>query len=180
MAGKFILTAFCKDRPGIVADISQVIYENNCNLEDSAMMTLSGEFGIILLFSPLAGDNDNGLQERLDSACRRLERERGITAFIRPIDDTLPAATAHTVPKKIRVEGMDQAGIVYKVSRYLADQNINIRTLNSKIVNSPESGGAIYRMVIEVDFPVEMAPKIIVDGLNAIGEALHVDVIFEA
>ena len=179
MAGKFILTAFCKDRPGIVADISQVIYENNCNLEDSAMMTLSGEFGIILLFSPLTGDNNNGLQERLDSECRRLERERGITAFIRPIDDSTPAVAAKSVPRKIRVEGMDQAGIVFKVSRYLADQNINIRTLNSEIVPSPESGGAIYRMIIEVDFPSDMAQQTIADGLNAIGEALNVDVVFE-
>jgi glycine cleavage system transcriptional repressor len=180
MTQKYILTAFCKDRPGIVADITQVIYENNCNLQESSMMTLSGEFGIILLFSPLSGDANRDLLDRLSNECRRLERERGITAFIRPIDDTAPAVASATVPKKIRVEGMDQAGIAYKVSRYLADKNINIRTLNSEIIPSPESGGAIYRMVIEIDFPIEMAPKTIIDGLNEIGEALHVDVIFEA
>ncbi len=33
MEKKFILTAFCKDRPGIVADITETIYENGCNLE---------------------------------------------------------------------------------------------------------------------------------------------------
>ena len=47
MEKKFILTAFSKDRPGIVADISEVIYENGCNLEDSTMTSMLDEFAII-------------------------------------------------------------------------------------------------------------------------------------
>lgn len=42
MSKKIMLTAFSKDRPGIVADISQIIYENGYNLEDSARDTLVG------------------------------------------------------------------------------------------------------------------------------------------
>jgi len=30
---KFIMTAFGKDRPGIVAKIAQIIFESGCNLE---------------------------------------------------------------------------------------------------------------------------------------------------
>jgi glycine cleavage system transcriptional repressor len=30
MEKKFVMTAFSKDRPGIVADITEVIYENGC------------------------------------------------------------------------------------------------------------------------------------------------------
>ncbi|NNK96454.1 MAG: amino acid-binding protein, partial [Desulfobacterales bacterium] len=48
MSKKFLLTAFSKDRPGIVADLSQVIYENGYNLEDSSMTNLAGEFAILL------------------------------------------------------------------------------------------------------------------------------------
>ena len=51
MEEKFIMTAFCKDRPGIVADITETIYENGCNLEDSTMTSMLDEFAIILLFS---------------------------------------------------------------------------------------------------------------------------------
>ncbi len=35
MEKKFIMTAFGKDRPGFVADITRLIYKNGCNLEDS-------------------------------------------------------------------------------------------------------------------------------------------------
>ena len=72
MEKKFIMTAFCKDRPGIVADVSQVIYENGCNLEDSSMTSLSDEFAIILL---LSGREEGDLEEQLSKGCRRLERD---------------------------------------------------------------------------------------------------------
>ncbi len=85
MSKKFMLTAFSKDRPGIVADISQIIYENGYNLEDSAMTNLAGEFAIILLFSSLSAGEETELEEKLSMECRRLEREKGITAFIRPV-----------------------------------------------------------------------------------------------
>ena len=51
MQKKYIMTAFGKDRPGIVADVTQVLYENGCNLEDTSMSMLSDEFTINLLFS---------------------------------------------------------------------------------------------------------------------------------
>ena len=73
MGKHYIMTAFGKDRPGIVADVSQVLYENGCNLEDSTMTLLADEFTLILLFA--AGEED--IEEQLSKACRRLEREKG-------------------------------------------------------------------------------------------------------
>jgi glycine cleavage system transcriptional repressor len=83
MEKKFIMTAFSKDRPGIVADITEALYENKCNLEDSTMTNILDEFAIILLFT---GKGDS-LKDQLLKECRRLEREKGITAFIRSVED---------------------------------------------------------------------------------------------
>jgi glycine cleavage system transcriptional repressor len=68
---RYILTAFGKDRPGVVADVSRIIYEIGGNLEDSTMTRLLDEFAIILLFSV----RDN-VDELLLKECRRLEREK--------------------------------------------------------------------------------------------------------
>ena len=51
MGHRFIMTAFGKDRPGIVADVTEMLYENGCNLEDTSMTLLAGEFTLILLFT---------------------------------------------------------------------------------------------------------------------------------
>ena len=79
MKQRFIMTAFGKDRPGIVADVTELIYESGCNLEDSHMTRLSDEFAMILLFS----GNAEGLQDRLVKGCRRLEVEKDLSAYIR-------------------------------------------------------------------------------------------------
>ncbi len=179
MSKKFMLTAFSKDRPGIVADISQIIYENGYNLEDSAMTNLAGEFAIILLFSPLSAGEETELEEKLSMECRRLEREKGITAFIRPVSHEERKPKADYYAKNLHVEGQDQAGIVYKVSRFLADSDINITSLNSEVKFSPESGIAIYSMALSVEIPTEISLYTVEDGLSRIGDQLNVDVTIE-
>jgi len=179
MPTKFLLSAFSKDRPGIVADISQVIYENRCNMEDSAMTNLADEFAILLLFSSLSGENDVDLQEKLSGECRRLERDKGITAFIRPVSSEKPQLTTEAHTKAIHVEGLDQAGIVYKVSRFLADNHININSLNSQVKLSPESGAAIYSMKLLVAIPKALSLQTVEKGLGRIGDQLNVDITIE-
>jgi glycine cleavage system transcriptional repressor len=176
MPRKFLLTAFSKDRPGIVADLAQVIYENGCSLEDSAMANLAGEFAMMFLFSPLSVGGETDLETALTAECRRLEREKGITAFIRPVDPADHSLSGGAAPWTIKVEGQDQAGIVYKVCRFLADNQINIRTLNSEVVLSPQSGAALYRMTLTANIAAGKVLDEVTAGLNRIGEQLHVDI----
>lgn len=172
MEQKFIMTAFGKDRPGIVADVSELIYESGCNLEDSSMALMADQFTIMLL---LSGQGE-GLEERLASACRRLEIEKGISAFLKPVSETPPPSTAAGATHTIHVEGLDKAGIVYRISRYLADQGANIITLDSRMKFTPESGAAVYAMKISVEIPEGVSIEKLAGGLSDIGDALNVDV----
>jgi glycine cleavage system transcriptional repressor len=173
MDKKFIMTAFGKDRPGIVADVSQIIYENGCNLEDSTMTLLEDEFTIILL---LTGHQGGSLENNLLNDCRRLEKEKGITAYVRALSE------AKTEPKKavsrhtIHVEGPDQAGIVYKTSRYLANNQVNIVNLVSRMKQAPESGMVIYTMDIEVELPEGLSMEKLDEGLDLVRDELHLDI----
>jgi len=176
MSRKFLLTAFSKDRPGIVADISQVIFENGYNMEDSSMTYLAGEFAILLLLSAPVSIDEQAVMGKLSTECRRLEREKGITAYIRPVAGETSESHKNVAVRTILVEGLDQAGIVYKVSRFLADSNINIRTLSSEIKLSPQSGALLYDMTIKVEVPAEFSAVDLEDGLNRIGDQLKVDV----
>ncbi len=178
MASKFILTAFSKDRPGVVADLSRVIYENGFNLEDSSMANLADEFAILLLLSASSKNGDEA-QKRLTMECRRLRIEEGITAFIRPVTPEVPKNKSDTVTKSIHVEGIDQAGIVYKISSYLADRYININSLTSEIKKSPESGTPMYLMEIVIEITGNLSLQIIEDELARIGDQLNVDVRLE-
>ncbi len=175
MEQKYILTAFGKDRPGIVADVTQLIYENGCNLEDTTMTLLAGEFTLIVLLSSL--DNDpTDLAGRLQTACRRLEQEKGLSAFVREVESLEGFEVGPFSPHTIRLEGMDQAGIVYKISRYLASHGVNIIDLKSKRQFMPQSGTALYSMEIHVQIPKTVSLDEFDKGLSKIGDELNVEI----
>jgi glycine cleavage system transcriptional repressor len=174
MEKRFIMTAFGKDRPGIVADVTEVLFETGCNLEDTTMTRLADEFTLILLFT---GHGDD-LEQKLHMACRRLERENDISAFLRVLPKTAPQVPPTGALRKVRVEGLDQAGIVYKISRYLADQRVNIESLTSSVRPSPESGADIYTMEIIVQVPDTVAIEALEQGLDRIANDLNVDIFF--
>ena len=79
----FALSAIGRDRPGIVADLAELIFECDCNLEDSSMTILGGEFAVLLLLSGRSPD----CQQRLSAACKRLEWEKRLTVFFRPLEE---------------------------------------------------------------------------------------------
>lgn len=172
MAKRFIMTAFGKDRPGIVADVTRILYENGCNLEDNSMTLLVDEFTLVLLFSSPRDD----IEEVLQLECRRLERDKGISAFMRTLEARPETLASRGTACTLHVEGMDQAGIVYTVSQFLADRGINIYDLKSSVKASPESGSAIYMMDIAIETPADMAPEQLEDALQEVADELHVDI----
>jgi glycine cleavage system transcriptional repressor len=166
------MTAFGKDRPGIVAEIAEIIYENKCNLEDSNMGRLADEFSLILL---LSGSADN-LYDRLSMDCKRLEREKDIYVFIRPLDYQYPDKTENNHASIIEVEGIDQTGIVYKVAKLLADKGINIETLSSKKKFSPNTGTAMYFMEITAKLPDTVSADALNTEFENLANELNIDI----
>lgn len=169
----FILSAVGRDRPGIVADLAQLVFDCEANLEDSRMTILGNEFAAILLCSGSAPD----LERRLADGARRLEWENRLTVFLRPLEGEPrpPVPAPGTRLYRVEAEGEDRAGIVAKICRVLASQQVNIADLQSGTLPSP-SGGAIYRMTIlaEVPEPLEIAD--LEKALDEAGASIGVDV----
>jgi len=166
------MTAFGKDRPGIVADVTRILFENGCNLEDTTMSMLDDEFTINLLFSSASSQ----LEATLLAECRKLEELKNISALIRPVKKRRRPEQAGYGVVTIHVEGLDQAGIVYKVSQFLADQSLNIVDLKSTVKTTPESGTVLYLMDIHIQVPESISVESIEAGLDGVAEALNVEI----
>lgn len=172
----FILSAVGRDRPGIVADLAQLIYDCEANLEDSRMTILGNEFAAILLCS---GDSPE-LERQLAEGARRLEWENRLTVFLRPLEGEPrpPVPAPGTKLYRVRAEGADRAGIVARICRALADHRVNIADLQSEAVPSP-SGTALYRMRIQAEVPESVSPERLAQALEEAGAAIEVDVSLE-
>ena len=174
----YALSAIGKDRPGIVADLAELIFEHGCNLEDSSMTILGGEFAVLLLFT---GSGDD-LERRLSSACKRLEWERRLTVFFRPLEGP-PMPYGHTARRdvyELLATGVDKAGIVARVCRLLAERDITIREMKTVSRPEPESGTPIYTMRVEMGVPSSIGLATLEADLDRIAEELKIDVTVRA
>ena len=97
-----------KDRPGIVADVSEVIYECGGNIEDSSMSLLRNHFALLLLFSTEREE----VNQKLSSALKRLEGEKNLTVFYSPItlEEAYPKSRKRPIGSKSPLQGWIMPG----------------------------------------------------------------------
>jgi glycine cleavage system transcriptional repressor len=170
----FALSAIGGDRPGIVADLAELIYECDCNLEDSSMTILGGEFAVLLILSGQSED----VEQRLSTACKRLEWEKRLTVFFRPLagEPTPYGVGQRATPYELQATGVDKAGIVARVARCLANHGINIAQMQTHSRPEPGSGTAIYTMHIQMTVPNSVSLPPLHDQLNRIADELHIHI----
>jgi glycine cleavage system transcriptional repressor len=171
----FILSAIGKDRPGIVADVSEVIYECGGNIEDSSMSLLRNHFALLLLFSTEREE----VNQKLSAGLKRLEWEKKLTVFYSPIplEEAHPKAKEETHPFKITTSGVDHAGIVFKVCRLLADKGITIADMKTHRVLSAESGTPLFEMDIDIEVPVSISEVGLREDLHHLANNLMIDLV---
>lgn len=173
----FILSAIGKDRPGIVADVSEVIYECGGNIEDSSMNLLRNHFALLLLFSTEREE----VHQRLSSGLKRLEWEKNLTVFFSPIslDEVKPVAKEEADRFKITTSGIDHAGIVFRVCRHLADRKISIADMKTRKVLSAESGTPLFEMDMEVEVPRSTSEESLREALHRLANELMIDLVLK-
>jgi glycine cleavage system transcriptional repressor len=174
----FAVAAIGRDRPGIVADLSECVYACDCNLEDASMTMLGSEFATLMLVSGVGPD----VAETLANAFRRLEWERRLTVFLRPLEGAAVATASRTTSNwRLEAEGIDKAGIVARISRCLADRQIPIADLRSRTLDGAEAGTPVYRLLMRIQLPagLDAAPQPLAQELAAIAEALRIEIKLE-
>lgn len=170
MAHRWIVTALGKDRPGIVAGVTKILYRLGCNLEDSAMTRLEGEFAVMLIFSAPAKIS----AERLRRAFVPLERQ-GLAVHLKPL-----TASETRAPKgrgkafQISMYGADRPGIVYQVSEALAKAGVNITDVHTH--RSAGGGPSLYLLLLDVEVPSSRSASALEAQLSRIAKRLGVQV----
>ena len=167
---RWIVTALGKDRPGIVAGVTQVLYRLGCNLEDSAMTRLEGEFAVMLIFS----SRHSLARERLLGAFEPLQRRLQLVVHLKSLTVQESAKPkAHGARYLLSVYGADRPGIVFQVSQALARNRINITDVHTH--RSVGQRPSLYLMLLEVEVPRRIAVRTLERQLALLGKRLGVE-----
>ena len=160
-----------KDRPGIVAAITEGLFRLGCNLADSSCTMLAGEFAMILIVSHQRPFSKSRLFDELKPVCDTI----GMSLAVRTLhSDEITRQETDAEICIISVYGADQPGIVYRVTRELAGRNINIMDLNTKLIGTPAE--PVYVLMLEVALPDGETPEGIEKLLEKLKKELNVEV----
>ncbi|HCM27469.1 MAG: hypothetical protein A2Z99_20790 [Treponema sp. GWB1_62_6] len=139
MKAHALVTAIGSDRVGIVEDMAAEILEFGCNIEESRMALLGGDFAVLLLVSGESAPIDK-LIEALDAVGSRL----GLVATARRT--RAPETSGDALPYLLESASLDTPGIVRSVAAVLRRSGVNIADLETDTAPAPWTGAPMFTM----------------------------------
>ena len=168
---QLVLSALGKDRPGIVDELSKAIYLLDCNISDSRMTVLGGEFAILLLV-----EGPWNQLARLEGQLPELEKSLGLTIIARQTSDT---TRTDALPYLVEVVSLDNPGIVHKLANFFSQRNINIVDLETSTYAAPHTGTPMFAVQMNIGIPVGTAIGELRDEFLEFCDSINLDAVLE-
>lgn len=172
MESFLVITALGRDKPGIVDKLSEAVTNCDCNIVDSRMTVLGGEFAVILMVSgkwnQLAKLED-GLQSLRDSLELTITSKR--TEPGEPATDLMPYT--------VEVISIDHPGIVYELAHFFSKRNINIQELNTTRYSAAHTGTPMFALHISANIPADTHVATLRDEFLDFCESQNMDATIE-
>jgi glycine cleavage system transcriptional repressor len=169
MSTELTITAVGVDRPGIVAALTGALLPIGANLEDCRAALLRGSFAMVMAVQVPSGVD----REAARAALAPVAGEMGLEVWVgETAGDIRPAEGERCV---VSVYGADHPGIVHAVSRALADADVNILDLSSRVVGDPP----VYVLGLEVRLPRGLSVQALESRLRPAADAQHVELHIE-
>lgn len=159
---KLVISVLGPDRPGIIAAVTRILFEQDCNIENVSQTILQSEFSGIFIIS---------LPERLQPEALEAHLREGLTPLkqqisVKRLEPQRPVFNGrHAEPFVITTMGPDQKGLVAKITEIIALHGVNVTNLQAvfKGGDNPTDNVMIY----EVDVPSEVDQQRLRNDLTA-------------
>ena len=140
-----VISTIGRDRPGIVNELSQTVFDLGLSIEDSRMTVLGGEFAVLM-----AVVGESAALAELDARLTELAKAADFAYLYRA---TAERNTSRILPYQVRVVAMDHPGIVHRIAGFFSARDINIRELETETERAAHTGTPIFNLTMTVEVP---------------------------
>ncbi|MGV6825559.1 MAG: glycine cleavage system protein R [bacterium] len=144
-----VISSLGKDHPGIVDSLSRAISDLDCNIADSRMTVLGGDFAVLLMV-----EGPWNQLAKLEDQLPELQRKLNLTIISDRTEARKP--TEEVLPYLVEVVSLDHPGIVHQLASFFSQRNINIEDLNTTSYAAPHTGTPMFAVTISVGIPARM------------------------
>lgn len=167
-----VITATGEDKIGLVDRLSGKITENGCNIEESRMAVLGGQFALIVLLS----GPWNALS-KLEGQMEALGEQLGLSIIHNRTQKR--QLTQPTVPYSVEVVSMDHPGIVRNLAAFFSRNGINIEELQTDTYPAPHTGTPMFSVVMTVGVQADVHIPTLRGNFLDYCDDLNLDATFE-
>jgi glycine cleavage system regulatory protein len=166
-----VLTILGADQPGLVDSLAAIVTEHGGNWVESRMAHLAGQFaGILRVEVP------PDRAEALTSAIKNLSAG-GLESMV-CAEPALASEAAGTLAR-LDLVGLDQPGIVRKISQVLATKGVNVEELATECTAAPTTGQNLFHATAQLRLPQGLAVEALRLALEQVAADLMVDLTLE-
>ncbi|PID39300.1 MAG: amino acid-binding protein [Proteobacteria bacterium] len=178
---KMIISVLGDDRPGIIAAVTRILYEQDCNIENVSQTILQNEFSGIFIIGAPDDLSRSDLHQCLDDGLAPMDLhvfEKRLSGF----NENAPSDNCE--PFVVTTKGPDDKGLVASITTILAAYRVNVTNLQAVFKGGDDPNANI--MIYEVDVPKDIDHAALRQELRQKALALSLDIsiqhkmIFEA
>ena len=178
---KAIISVLGPDRPGIIAAVTKILFENDCNIENVSQTILQSEFSGIFIVAISADQTVVSLLKQLEEGLKPLSMH----VYAKNLDPTAPAySMGRSEPFVITTKGPDRKGLVASITEIIARYGVNVTNLQAIFKGGDDPNSNI--MIYEVDVPIDIDQRSLYRDLRQKAQDLSLEIsiqhrnIFEA
>ncbi len=172
MNNQLVIAALGEDRPGLVDRLSGWVLESGCNIADSRMTVLGGEFAVLLLVN----GNWNNLA-KLEDQCDAMQTQLGMTLSIKRTEQK--PAEGDFLPYGVDVVSLDHPGIVHNLASFFSQRSINIQDLSTSSYSAPHTGTQMFAVHMTLDVPADVHIATLREEFLDFCDRLNLDAVIE-
>ena len=168
---KVIISVLGNDRPGIIAAVSRLLFENDSNIENVSQTSLQSEFaGIFIATIPKRMPLPE-LEEKLAGTLLPM----GLQVHVKPVEPRHEAFDGQGGESfVITTRGPDQKGLVARITEIIARHQVNITNCQAVFKGGDDPNDNI--MIYEVDIPPQTQQQDLFQDLRTRGAELNLNV----
>ncbi|GMQ88036.1 MAG: hypothetical protein BMS9Abin08_1254 [Gammaproteobacteria bacterium] len=172
MTEQLVIAALGEDRPGLVDQLSGWILDSGCNIADSRMMVLGGEFSVLLLVF----GNWNNLA-RLEDQVGQIEQKLGMSLSVKRTEPK--QRNGEFLPYAVDVVALDHPGIVHNLANFFSQRNINIQDLSTTSYAAAHTGTQMFAVHMALDVPADTHIATLREEFMEFCDQLNLDAVIE-
>lgn len=167
-----VISALGRDRPGIINRLTTPITDSGCNIADSRMTILGGEFAILMMVE--GSWNAIG---KLETQLPGLQEKLGLTIISKRTESE--GEGQGVIPYGVTVVSLDHPGIVNQLTGFFSSRNINIHDLYTDSYRAAHTGTQMFSATMTVHIPASLSIAHLREEFLDFCDELNLDAVLE-